>query len=268
MGAGNRRSDRREVRFKLVYDDGESFNTGLVRDLTMTGVFLETAMPLSLGQTVTLSSLALDPVLSFALRARVARVVQSHPYDTVSRMGLVFENPTPEQRGKLKTLIREMEEDAARAESELDPYLGQAVVPPPPPDRTPSIAPSPPKAAPGPHSGSRPGPRPSRGLTNPGAPVPKELFERASENISEALQVVVTETGQAFEDTVLVDEAAVSPLLMGAKLRTQEVAKEPENAGQKPLDSAEFEVSRPEPTVSDSDSDWDAWAEDSSIASH
>lgn len=129
MGEDKRTSDRHRVRFKLVYDDGQSFNAGLVHDLSETGVFLETADPLQVGQSAVLSSLDVDADRAFELDARVTRVVavDDSSADNLPGMGLVFENMSSEQAAQVVHLIERMEAEEAQFEGERDPFFGKSL---------------------------------------------------------------------------------------------------------------------------------------------
>src|SRR5215813_1303947 len=99
MGREHRQSERHRVRFKLVYDDGNSFNAGSVSNVSETGLFLETALPLPVGTVVRLMPLNDAGDRIFEVDARVMRTV---PYDPTSiepaGMGLQFLELTSEQR--------------------------------------------------------------------------------------------------------------------------------------------------------------------------
>lgn len=303
MSADKRRSDRHPVRFKLVYDDGESFNAGLVRDLSESGVFIETSVPLQIGKTVVLSSLDMEDDRSFDLNARVTRIVEGDEDagDGPLGMGLEFEEITDAQRVLLQGLIEQLEEETDQFEGDLDPFFGKSLprqglarspsgVWRPPPSVQGAAAE--PRAAREPRSGGggsesasaedsddeeaspdqalesvevtildpedeirfeqpRDGPTVT-GLASPNwetapwraqtrnhripFPLRADLWGRACEDLSTVLQEVVSEQGKDYPDKVLLDEAAVSPLLVSAHL--EEVAIEPD--GSRPLEAADF----------------------------
>ena len=126
MNQDQRRAKRHQVRFKLVYDDGNTFNAGRVADVSSSGLFLETALPLPVGTKVRLTPLeraAQDGL--FNIEAEVVRAV---PYadasDQPAGMGLAFLNLSPEQCEQVVALIHTLEDQAAHATKTLDLYLG------------------------------------------------------------------------------------------------------------------------------------------------
>ncbi|MCB9655603.1 MAG: PilZ domain-containing protein [Deltaproteobacteria bacterium] len=125
MTEDERQSERHQVRFKLVYDDGNTFNAGSVADVSEGGIFLETALPLPIGTVVRLTPL--DPAAGqlFEVEARVARVIA---YDQTtgerSGMGLQFQNLSDAERKRVTELILALERRAAEFSGERDPFLG------------------------------------------------------------------------------------------------------------------------------------------------
>lgn len=118
-----RQSDRHRIRFKLVYDDGNSFNAGTVGDVSTSGLFLETALPLDVGTIVRITPLdSVDDEL-FEVTARVVRVV-SHRDGTHERpgMGLEFMDLTPTATTAVVRLIEKLEKRAAKGVKDL--FLG------------------------------------------------------------------------------------------------------------------------------------------------
>lgn len=129
MDEESRRSDRHAVRFKLVYDDGEAYHAGLVRDLSDTGLFIETREQLRVGALVQLASLELDEAHGFDLAARVVRVVEEDPEHPrrPSGMGLEFSALEDVDRIRIQALIERFESDADDYEGEADPYFGKTL---------------------------------------------------------------------------------------------------------------------------------------------
>src|SRR5690349_10243530 len=125
MGREHRQSERHRVKFKLVYDDGNSFNAGSVSNVSETGVFLETALPLPVGTVVRLMPLNDAGDRIFEVYARVMRTV---PYDPTliepAGMGLQFMDLSDEDRVRVVDLIHDLQDRAAHFQGERDPYLG------------------------------------------------------------------------------------------------------------------------------------------------
>lgn len=114
-----RRAERHRVRFKLVYDDGDTFNAGSVRDVSETGLFLETALPLAVNTDVVLTPVDSDEV--FEAKGRVVRVVE---YDgtRTGGMGIEFTGLDENERRNIVAMIRRLE--SKTEEGEVDPFLG------------------------------------------------------------------------------------------------------------------------------------------------
>jgi c-di-GMP-binding flagellar brake protein YcgR len=119
MERDKRRAERHKVRFKLVYDDGETFNAGTVRDVSETGLFLETALPLAKGTKVTLM-----PVDSDEMFEASGKVVRIEDYEGGNRggMGIEFVDIAEGDRRAVVEVIRKLESNSAKGE--VDPYLG------------------------------------------------------------------------------------------------------------------------------------------------
>lgn len=134
MEREKRHFERHRIHFQLVYDDGSSFNAGVVRDVSEGGLFLETALPLPVGSLVTIA--AVDGA-GKDLGELVAQVVRSVPYDpdaqlvSAAGMGLEFRDVDDTARARIGDIIRAIEAEHARlaAETEYDPFLGVRVRP-------------------------------------------------------------------------------------------------------------------------------------------
>lgn len=128
MTQEQRTSERHRVRFKLVYDDGESFNAGFVHDISESGLFLETALPLPIGTVVRLMPLEAAGEIVPELHARVMRIVE---YEAATLeppgMGLMFIELSDAERLKVVVMIRDQLERAAHPSGERDPFLGVLV---------------------------------------------------------------------------------------------------------------------------------------------
>ena len=129
MGGEQRRSERHRLRFHLVYEDGSSFNAGTVHDVSATGLFLETALPLAVGSEVTLTPVSQGDE-PFEVRARVVRCVPyrpDHMPDEPAGMGLQFVDLSGPEAERVVALVRELEEKKAKAPGEKDVFLGVVV---------------------------------------------------------------------------------------------------------------------------------------------
>jgi uncharacterized protein (TIGR02266 family) len=142
MSREHRQSERHRVRFKLVYDDGNSFNAGSVTNVSDTGLFLETALPLPVGTTVRLMPLNDAGERIFEVDARVMRTIQYDPTSIEpAGMGLQFVDLNDDQRRIVVDMIHDLQDRAAHFQGERDPYLG-VLLPSQPPQPAPAHDPS------------------------------------------------------------------------------------------------------------------------------
>ena len=125
MGTEQRQSTRHPVRFKIVYDDGSTFNAGTVINISDGGVFLQTAIPLDKGTEIVLTPVD-DAGQTFEVRACVVRVIPFEPGGPPAGMGLQFLGLTEAERDEVVRVIRAMGQSAQRA---ADPYLGVRAAP-------------------------------------------------------------------------------------------------------------------------------------------
>lgn len=124
MSREHRQSERHSVRFKLVYDDGNSFNAGKVLNVSEGGLFLETALPLPEGTVVRLMPLD-DGGEVFEVFARVMRSIQYDPTTIDSPgMGLMFIDLSDDDRSRVVRMIQHFIERAVNFKGERDPFLG------------------------------------------------------------------------------------------------------------------------------------------------
>jgi len=102
------RKKRYPIHFEVAYDDGEGFMTGAVLDLSETGCFIETTMPLKTGVKVRLTPLLPEQVGIFELDGEVARSNEldfDNHWDRTPGMGVRFLNPAPEVIAELRKLF-------------------------------------------------------------------------------------------------------------------------------------------------------------------
>jgi len=121
----SKRAERQSTEFKLVYDDGESFTAGRVRDVSETGLFLETAQPAPIGTILTLFPVEAATNDLFEITAEVVRHVPENPdASELGGMGLRFVI-SEDGQGAVESLIRALR--AMEASQVADPYLGVRV---------------------------------------------------------------------------------------------------------------------------------------------
>lgn len=105
---GNERATRYPLRFPVAYDDGEGFMTGYVVDVSETGLFIETTMPLKEGSAVRITPLLPEKAGLFELEAEVVRSTEYDPevmMELPAGMGVRFTSISDEDRQHLKDLF-------------------------------------------------------------------------------------------------------------------------------------------------------------------
>jgi uncharacterized protein (TIGR02266 family) len=108
MAAEGPRKTRYRVDFEVVFDDGEGFMSGPLVDISETGCFIETVMPLDPGKRVRITPLVSAEAGIFELEGEVVR---KNDYDLdehwsrVPGMGVRFIDADPEQVRKLREFL-------------------------------------------------------------------------------------------------------------------------------------------------------------------
>jgi uncharacterized protein (TIGR02266 family) len=106
------RAARHPLRFQVAYDDGEGFMTGTVVDVSSTGAFIETTMPLKPGTTVSITPLLPGESGLFEIEAEVMRTTE---YDSEvlmelpPGMGVRFKGISDEERAVLTKMYEDAE---------------------------------------------------------------------------------------------------------------------------------------------------------------
>jgi hypothetical protein len=102
------RKPRFQLQLQIVYDDGQSFMSGPVADMSETGVFIETVMPLEPQTRVRLMPLLPDEDGMFELEGEVVRKADydlDNHFDRTPGMGIKFVDLTPDQSAALEKLL-------------------------------------------------------------------------------------------------------------------------------------------------------------------
>lgn len=118
---GNERATRYPLRFPVAYDDGEGFMTGHVVDVSESGLFIETVMPLKEGTRVRITPLLPEKAGLFELEAEVVRATEYDPdvlMELPPGMGVRFLSISDEERKNLTQLFAAS--DVAKKLSEQD----------------------------------------------------------------------------------------------------------------------------------------------------
>jgi len=103
------RKPRFSLKLQIVYDDGASFMSGPVLDMSETGVFIETVMPLEPGTAVRLMPLVKDDDSSvLELEGEVVRKADydlDNHFDRTPGMGIRFVDMNDEQRSAIASIL-------------------------------------------------------------------------------------------------------------------------------------------------------------------
>lgn len=102
------RKPRYPLRLQIVYDDGKSFMSGPVADMSETGVFIETVMPLDPGTAVTMQPLLPDDEAIPELPGLVVRKADydlDNHFDRTPGMGIRFGDLDDVQRAAVARLL-------------------------------------------------------------------------------------------------------------------------------------------------------------------
>jgi uncharacterized protein (TIGR02266 family) len=109
-----KRAARFAISFEVAYDDGEGFMTGKVVDVSESGLFIETVMPLKPGSRISITPLLPEKAGLFEVEGEVMRGREYDP-DTLQEQppgfGVRFVDITDEERENLKKLIQDAEAD-------------------------------------------------------------------------------------------------------------------------------------------------------------
>ena len=102
------RKPRFQLKLQIVFDDGESFMSGPVADMSETGVFIETVMPLKPGTRVRLTPLSQNEEGATELEGEVVRKAEydlDNHFDRTPGMGIRFVDVTDEQHAVIAHLL-------------------------------------------------------------------------------------------------------------------------------------------------------------------
>lgn len=103
------RKPRFQLKLQIVYDDGASFMSGPVADMSESGVFIETVMPLDPGTRVRLMPLLPDEDNIFEIVGEVVRKADydlDNHFDRTPGMGIRFVDLEADQRSALAELLK------------------------------------------------------------------------------------------------------------------------------------------------------------------
>jgi hypothetical protein len=105
MSTEQPRAVRYQVSFKVVWDDGESFYTAPVSNMSETGLYIETTMPLPVGHPITIIPLVDgDEGGVFELRGQVVRMTSDDEMPAGS-IAVRFETLSPAALTDLRKIL-------------------------------------------------------------------------------------------------------------------------------------------------------------------
>src|SRR5687767_6350966 len=99
------RAERYRVSFRIVWDDGESFHTGAIADISESGLFVDTTLAVDVGQAVTVIPLVDGDAPLYQLRGRVVRRIGSVQAARRSGIGIQIDPLPMEQLSALRALL-------------------------------------------------------------------------------------------------------------------------------------------------------------------
>jgi uncharacterized protein (TIGR02266 family) len=102
------RSPRYALKLQIVYDDGNAFMSGPVVDISESGVFIETVMPLEPGAKVRLTPLLPEESGLFEISGEVVRKNEydlDNHFDRTPGMGIRFVDISEDGRAQLRRLF-------------------------------------------------------------------------------------------------------------------------------------------------------------------
>jgi len=102
------RSPRYSLKLQIVYDDGNAFMSGPVVDISESGVFIETVMPLDPGVEVRLTPLLPEESGLFEIRGVVVRKNEydlDNHFDRTPGMGVRFTQVDNDALAQLRKLF-------------------------------------------------------------------------------------------------------------------------------------------------------------------
>lgn len=112
------RKVRHQVSFEIVYDDGDGFMSGRVLDISQSGLFLETAMPLEAGTKVRMTPLVPEEVGLFEIEGEVMRTdeyTEERLMTHAPGMGIRFINMSDAEHAELEKLMERLEREQNKA---------------------------------------------------------------------------------------------------------------------------------------------------------
>ena len=104
------RKARFAVDFEVVFDDGEGFMSGPLVDISETGCFIETVMPIEPGKRVRITPLVPGEAGIFEFEAEVVRKLDydlDNHFDRVPGMGVKFIDADAAQLKKLRAYLED-----------------------------------------------------------------------------------------------------------------------------------------------------------------
>ena len=131
----HRQSERHRLAFKVVFDDGDSYNVGVVEDISETGLYMHSSTTVDKDAVLRFEPTEEDEDALFALTGRVVRCdsLEARTEATHGMVGIAVEflSIGEAEKASITEMIRLLESRRRRrSESGIhDPLLGAIVKP-------------------------------------------------------------------------------------------------------------------------------------------
>ena len=119
MGDEQRESERHEVTFPVICDDGGNYVDGTVLNLSLGGCFVHTRKLLPLETEVTVSPVGDASDSVYEMQAKVVRIVESDTKENPPGMGLQFTRMTKSAFKGLQTMFDKMPKTSQESITDL-----------------------------------------------------------------------------------------------------------------------------------------------------
>jgi Tfp pilus assembly protein PilZ len=119
VGEEQRESERHEVTFPVICDDGDNYIDGQVLNLSLGGAFVHTRKLLPIGTEVTVSPVGDAADTVYEMQAKVIRIVETETKEDPPGMGLQFTRMTKSAFKGLQTMFDEMPKTSQESINDL-----------------------------------------------------------------------------------------------------------------------------------------------------
>lgn len=133
----HRRSERHHIPFRVIFDDGESYNAGLVEDISETGMYFHSSTAVPPGSILRFEPAEPDEDALFEAAAKVVRCdslaaradLGGEDHHGLSGIAVQFIAMTPDEQAGVARMIEHLERQRREraATGTIDPLLGVMV---------------------------------------------------------------------------------------------------------------------------------------------